>query len=292
MEWVTGTINILDSHMAYRELGCTGPRVLFLHGNPTSSHIWRNIMPLVAPHARCVAPDLIGFGRSGKPRIAYRFFDHVRYLDAFIDRMALDDVYLVAQDWGSALAFHFAARHPERVRGIAFMEFMRPMESWEDFHPSPQARDLFRRLRTPEEGEQLIYEHNAFIERVLPNSILRQLDDAEMAGYREPFRDPASRAPMLALPRDLPIAGEPADVAALIARNDAALRSSAYPKLMFHATPGVLTPPSVAARYAAALRNCRVVDLGAGRHYVQEDHAERIGQCVAQWICELEGVPG
>ncbi|NVD98528.1 haloalkane dehalogenase [Massilia sp. BJB1822] len=284
-EWIRASLPVLDSSMAYRALGRPDDTpVLFLHGNPTSSHIWRDIMPEVAPGRWCVAPDLIGFGASGKPDIAYNFQDQARYLDAFIERMGLERFYLVAQDWGSALAFHFAARHPQRVLGLAFMEFMRPMSSWEDFHPQAQVRELFRQFRTPGEGEALILEQNVFIEKVLPNSVIRQLNEEEMAGYRAPFPTPESRRPILALPRQLPIAGEPADVFELIAANDRALRASTYPKLLFQSAPGVLTPPAVAQAYAAALHNCRLVDLGAGRHYVQEDHAQRIGQEIADWI--------
>src|SRR5881296_1978481 len=135
-------VNVLGSTMAYREAGnLEAPVALFLHGNPTSSYIWRNILPLVAPVAHCMAPDLIGFGQSGKPDIAYRFVDHVRYLDALIDDLGVTSAYLVAQDWGTALAFHLAARRPDFVRGLAFMEFLWPMPSWEDFHPA--ARESF-----------------------------------------------------------------------------------------------------------------------------------------------------
>src|SRR5215472_15898671 len=169
---------VLDSTMAYREAGSPdAPTVLFLHGNPTSSYIWRNIIPLVAPVAHCIAPDLIGFGQSGKPDIAYRFDDHVRYLDAFIAASGITSAYLVAQDWGTALAFHLAARRPGCVRGLAFKEFIRPVPTWEDFHQVAAVRDLFRRFRTAGEGEQLILEQNVFVERVLPGSVKRRLSD-------------------------------------------------------------------------------------------------------------------
>src|SRR5438309_8002560 len=157
-------LNVLDSSMAYREAGSPGdPVALFLHGNPTSSYIWRNIMPLVSPVAHCLAPDNIGFGQSDKPDIDYRFFDHVRYVDAFIEQRGIKSAYLVAQDWGTALAFHLAARRPDLVRGLAFMEFIQPMPSWQDFHQADAARDLFRKFRTPGEGEAMILEANAFV---------------------------------------------------------------------------------------------------------------------------------
>ena len=159
-------LSVLDSEMAYREAGSRdAPVALFLHGNPTSSYIWRNIIPLVAPVAHCIAPDLIGFGQSGKPDIAYRFADHARYLDAFIAKMGIDSAYLVAQDWGSGLAFHLAERRPDFVRGLAFMEFIRPIPTWEEFLRGSPAREMFRKFRTPGEGEKLILENNAFVER-------------------------------------------------------------------------------------------------------------------------------
>ncbi len=228
--------SLMGTTMAYREAGdADAPVALFLHGNPTSSYVWRNILPLVAPVAHCIAPDLIGFGGSGKPDIAYRFFDHVRYLDALIDELQISSAYLVAQDWGTALAFHLAARRPDFVRGLAFMEFIRPMPSWGDFHQhdsDDSARQTFRKFRTPGEGEAMILEGNAFIERVLPGGMLRKLSAEEMAAYRTPFPTPESRRPILALPRQLPIEGEPADVDETLRSAHAALAASAYPKLL------------------------------------------------------------
>jgi haloalkane dehalogenase len=286
-------ISVLDSEMAYRTASehpgaPDAPVALFLHGNPTSSFIWRNVIPHVAPVARCVAPDLIGFGQSGKPDIEYRFADHVRYLDAFLDAAGIDSAYLVAQDWGTALAFHLAARHPERVRGLAFMEFLRPLDSWEEFHQVDAARETFRKFRTPGEGERLILEANVFVERVLPGSVLRKLSDDEMAVYRAPFPTPQSRRPVWRLPNEIPIEGRPADVAAILERAHAALRASRYPKLLFVGDPGALVSPSFAASFAATLEDCRVVELGAGAHYLQEDHPDAIGRAVCAWIRAIE----
>ncbi len=279
---------VLDSTMAYRERGRPGaPVALFLHGNPTSSYIWRDIMPLVAPAARCIAPDLIGFGQSGKPDIDYRFED-LRYLDAFIAESGIRSAYLVAQDWGTALAFHLAARRPDFVRGLAFMEFIRPMPTWDDFHQVPAARETFRKFRTPGEGEHMILEGNVFVERVLPGSILRKLREEEMAVYRAPFPTPQSRRPTWRLPNELPIAGEPADVHSALERAHAALASSRYPKLLFVGNPGALVSPAFAKSFAAGLSDCEVVQLGAGAHYLQEDHPETIGQAVATWISGIE----
>ncbi|MCP1841241.1 haloalkane dehalogenase [Bradyrhizobium sp. USDA 4524] len=280
---------VLGSTMAYRETGRgDAPHVLFLHGNPTSSYIWRNIMPLVAPVGYCIAPDLIGYGQSGKPDIGYRFFDQADYLDALIDELGIASAYLVAQDWGTALAFHLAARRPQLVRGLAFMEFIRPMRDWSDFHQHDAARETFRKFRTPGEGEAMILDNNAFVERVLPGSILRTLGEEEMAAYRAPFAPRESRKPTLMLPRELPIAGEPADVAEALTVAHAALAASTYPKLLFAATPGALVSPAFAAEFAKTLKHCAVVQLGAGAHYLQEDHPEAIGRSVAGWIAGVE----
>lgn len=277
----------LDSFMAYRDAGNGADAVaLFLHGNPTSSYIWRNIIPHVTPVARCIAPDLIGFGQSGKPDISYRFADHLRYLEAFIERTGIRSAYLVAQDWGTALAFVLASRHPEFVRGLAFMEFIRPFASWDDFHQSDAARAAFRMFRTAGAGERAIIEENVFIERVLPGSIRRTLSDAEMDAYRAPFADPADRVPIWRLPNELPIGGEPADVDAMLRRAHADLASAPYPKLLFAGDPGALVSPAYAEVFAGQVPNCRLVQLGPGAHYLQEDHPDAIGRTVAAWISD------
>jgi haloalkane dehalogenase len=282
--------SVLNSTMAYRESGDPGaPTVLFLHGNPTSSYIWRNVIPLVAPIAHCIAPDLIGFGQSGKPDIAYRFADHVRYLDAFLAESGISSAYVVAQDWGTALAFHLAARKPEFVRGLAFMEFIWPMPTWDDFHAA--GREIFRNFRTPGIGEKMILEGNAFVEQILPGATIRKLTDDEMAAYRAPFPTPESRRPTWRFPNELPIAGEPADVYSAMLEAHAALSQSSYPKLLFVGDPGVLVSPAFAEEFAKGLRNCSVVHLGSGAHYLQEDHPQAIGANIKQWLTDL-GVAG
>jgi haloalkane dehalogenase len=277
---------VLNSTMAYRESGDPGaPTVLFLHGNPTSSYIWRNVIPLVAPVAHCIAPDLIGFGQSGKPDIAYRFADHVRYFDAFLAEAGISSAYVVAQDWGTALAFHLAARKPEFVRGLAFMEFIRPMSTWDDFPAA--AREIFQNFRTPGVGEQMILEGNAFVEQILPGATIRKLTDKEMAVYRAPFPTPESRRPTWRFPNELPIAGEPADVYSTMLEAYAALSHSSYPKLLFVGDPGALVSPAFAEEFAKGLRNCSVVHLGPGAHYLQEDHPQAIGANIKQWLTDL-----
>ena len=284
-------VAVLNSTMAYREAGSPdSPTVLFLHGNPTSSYIWRNIIPLVAPGAHCIGPDLIGFGQSGKPDIEYRFFDQVRYLDAFLDKMGVSSAYVVAHDWGTALAFHLAARRPEFVRALAFMEFIRPMPTWDDFHAA--AVEIFKRFRTPGVGERMILDENAFVEKVLPGATVRKLTEDEMAVYRSPFSTPSSRRPTWRFPNDLPIAGEPTDVHSVIEEAHRALAQSSYPKLLFAGDPGALVSPAFAERFASGLRSCRVVHIGPGLHYLPEDNPNTIGSAVREWLTELEVAAG
>jgi len=279
-------VDVLDSKMAYREAGDhEAPVVLFLHGNPTSSYIWRNILPLVAPVAHCIAPDLIGFGQSGKPDIEYRFADHVRYLDAFLDRAGISSAFVVAQDWGSGLAFHLAARRPEFFRGLAFLEFIRPMPTWNDFHLDQI--ETFQKFRTPGVGEEMILEGNAFVEGVLPGATVRKLTDEEMSVYRAPFPTPESRRPTWRFPNELPIDRKPADVYSTMEKAHHALAESSYPKLLFVGNPGVLISPSFAEGFAKSLKNCRVVQLSSGLHYLQEDHPDVIGANIKEWLIEL-----
>jgi haloalkane dehalogenase len=279
-------LTVLNSTMAYREAGDpAAPTVLFLQGNPTSSYIWRKVIPLVAPIAHCIAPDLIGFGQSGKPDIAYRFVDHVRYLDAFLAAAGISSAYLVAQDWGTALAFHLAARKPELVRGLAFMEFIRPMPTWDDFHAA--GRETFQKFRTPGVGEKMILEGNAFIEQVLPSVTIRKLTEEEMAVYRAPFPTPESRRPTWRFPNELPIAGEPADVYSVMLEAQAALSRSTYSKLLFVGDPGVLVSPAFAQEFTKGLTNCSLVHLVPGAHYLQEDHPQTIGANIRQWLTDL-----
>lgn len=276
-------VEVLGSRMHYIDTGGDGRAVLFLHGNPTSSYLWRNIIPHVAATgARCVAPDLIGMGKSDKPDLAYRFEDHVRYIDAFIEALDLQRVVLVIHDWGSALGLNWARRHPERVDGIAMMEFISPVKSWDDW-PEP-IRPLFQAFRAPGAGEELVMDQNVFIEQVLPGAVARGLGEAEMQHYRAPFIDRAARKPMLSFPRDLPIAGEPADVVATTQAYMDWLAGNPVPKLLFWGTPGILVTPADAQRYQQTLPNLQTVDIGDGLHYLQEDQPDLIGRGIAQWL--------
>jgi len=215
------TVAVRDSWLYYREMGAGKP-IVFLHGNPTSSYLWRNVLPYAAPYGRCLAVDLIGMGGSGKPPIAYRLRDHIAYLDAFIAALGLDDITFVMHDWGVALGLDYLTRHPERVRAVAFMEgHPHPIARWGDYDPG--ARALFTALRSVPEGRRLIVDENVFIETVLPSGMAHTLTAEEWAAYRAPYLEPSSREPLWRWPQEIPIAGTPADVEAIVRDYRAAL---------------------------------------------------------------------
>lgn len=241
------TVDVLDSTISYTEAG-TGTPLVFLHGNPTSSYLWRRVISHIEMTGRHVVPDLIGMGESGKPAIAYRFDDHARYLDAFIDTLGLDDIVLIGHDWGGALAFDWATRHPGRARGLAFMEtIVRPM-SWSDLPEG--AQELFRSFRTPGVGEAMILDQNVFIEQALPRTVASGLTPEDLDVYRKPYPTPASRRPLLQWPREMPLDGEPADVVRRVEAYDTWLANSPeVPKLLltFDPGPGTMMGPEVIA---------------------------------------------
>ena len=275
---------ILDSFLTYREAGAGRP-IVFLHGNPTSSYVWRGILPVLAPHAHCLAPDLIGMGRSGKPESAYRYADHVRYLDAWFDALDLRDVVIVGYDWGGVLALDWASRHPERVRGVVVFETILQPLSWAEYPPA--GAELFRKLRTPGAGEQLVLEDNGFLPRSLGNGVKSGLSAADRAEYEAPFPTPASRRPMLAWTRSLPIDGEPADTTAVVARNAAWLATTRVPTLLltFDGT-GLSNAPAVVA-WASQLPSVTVRALGPAGHHAPEDAPLPIAAAIEAWAATL-----
>ncbi len=258
-----------------------GDPVLFLHGNPTSSYLWRNVIPHVTPLARAVAPDLIGMGKSDKPDIPYRFFDHARFVDGFIDALGLENVTLVIHDWGSALGFHYARRHQGNVKGLAFMEaILRPV-TWADF---PADYKLgFKLFRTPVAGWLMISGMNMFVRKILPGAIVRPLSAEELDRYAEPYPTAASRRPVLRWPREIPIEGHPADVHEAVVAYSEWLQETPLPKLFCHARPGGLAPPSLVEWVETSFPNLTSVDVGKGIHYLQEDSPGRIGAALANW---------
>lgn len=274
-------IPVLDSTMYYEDQGGGNPVVL-LHGNPTSSYLWRNVIPELTGQARCLAPDLIGMGRSGKPDIAYRFADHARYLDAWFDELEVDGVTLVGHDWGGALGFDWASRHPGRVRAIAFMEtIVRPL-TWDDW--PAWARDTFQSFRRPGEGEELILDRNLFVESVLPHSVKRTLSEEELNVYRAPFTERAQRLPTLAWPREIPIDGTPADVVRRVETYGTWLGSSIeVPKLLLTFDPGAIMTSSTIRWCQDHIASLEVEHIGPGIHFVQEDNGPLIGAAIARW---------
>ncbi len=272
---------VLDTEMAYVDTG-RGRPVVFLHGNPTSSYLWRNIIPHVEQDHRCLAPDLVGMGESGKvPSGSYRFIDHARYLDAWFDEVGLArDVTLVVHDWGSALGFHWARRHPERVRGLVYMEALVRPVTWDEWPDA--ARKVFQAMRSPG-GEEMVLEKNVFVERILPRSVLRRLTDEEMAVYRRPYREPGeSRRPTLTWPREIPIAGDPPDVVAIADAYARWLSQSDVPKLFVNAEPGTILT-GAQREFCRRWPNQQEVTV-RGSHFIQEDSPAEIGQAIAAFL--------
>ena len=261
------------------------PAIVFLHGNPTSSFLWRNVIPHLENQGRCLAPDLIGMGASGKaPAGSYRFVDHARYLDAWLDEVGVgDSVVLVLHDWGSALGFHWAHRNSERVRGIAYMEaIVRPV-TWADWPEG--ARNIFQAFRS-DAGEGLVLEKNIFVERVLPMSIMRDLSETEMEAYRAPFADAGeSRRPTLTWPREIPIEGEPEDVTDIVTGYGDWLAGSEIPKLFINADPGSILVGGQ-REFCRAWPNQEEVTV-KGLHFIQEDSPHEIGAAVAAFVSHL-----
>jgi len=280
--------SVNGSTISYVDEGGGRP-VVYLHGNPTSSFLWRNVIPHLPDGHRAIAPDLIGMGDSGKPDIDYSFADHAAYLDAFLDQLDLQDAILVVHDWGSALGMRYARLNPERIAGLVFMEAIvppaMPAPSYEAM-PEPIA-DFFRLMHT-DEGAQLVLEKNFFVEEVLPNlGVMRAMTEVEMDAYRRPFPTPASRKPVLAWPREVPIGGKPADVVREVTDNGTWLLASPIPKLMFYGEPGAIAPKPVVDYLSANVPELEVRFVGAGTHFLQEDHPHVIGQGIADWLRRL-----
>ena len=285
---------VLGRRMAYVESGAGRPIVL-LHGNPTSSYLWRSVLPALEGLGRCIVPDLIGMGDSDKlgpdDPGRYTFGCHREFVDGLLEVLGADrDVVLVVHDWGSALGFDWARRHPGRVRAVAYMEaLVRPLAGWDEWPAG--ARSIFQRLRS-EAGEELILDRNVFVERILPASVLRTLAPEEMDEYRRPFDPPGDgRLPTLVWPRQIPIAGEPADVHQACAAYAAWLAAApGLPKLFVNAEPGIIL--------TGAVRDfCRTWPDQAevtvpGLHFIQEDSGAEIGRAIAAWLRQLPAEPG
>lgn len=279
-------VPVLDLRMAYREAGSGDPIVL-LHGNPTSSYLWRRVIPHLAPLGRVIAPDLVGMGASDKlvdpgPG-SYRFVEHRRYLDALLEVLdVLDRVVLVGHDWGGALLFDWARRHPGAVRGVAHMETIIGPRSWAD--EDEATRRFFGTLRS-EEGERLVLEENRFVE-LLARATQGGMSDEDLEVYRRPYLEPGeSRRPTLTWPREIPFDGEPADVHEIAVAYEEWMRASPVPKLLVRADPGAIVVGPVLDR-ARSWPNQREVTVRAG-HFVPEDAGDEVGRAVADWLAGL-----
>jgi haloalkane dehalogenase len=268
-------VEVHGSEIHYVDEG-KGDPILFLHGNPTSSYLWRNVIPHLSSLGRCIAPDLIGMGRSDKPALEYRFFDHVKYVEGFIDVLGLKNITLVIHDWGSGLGFHYAMRHEDNVRGVAFMEAVLRPWTWEMF--PKDFKMAFRFFRTPVVGWFMIVFLNMFVEKLLPGAVVRKLTEEEMNRYREPFRSRSSRKTILRWPNEIPINGRPADVHEAVSSYSERLKQSELPKLLFYAHPGGIVREDGVKWCKENLKNLKLVDIGEGIHFLQEDNPHLIGK--------------
>ncbi|KAL7813398.1 alpha/beta-hydrolase [Trichoderma gracile] len=282
------SVEVLGSRMAYVDVGSSssGSVVVFLHGNPTSSYLWRNIFPHVAKNSRCVVPDLIGFGDSDKVSgLEYRIRDHQRYIDAFLDAvLPTERISLVIHDWGSALGLDWASRHHDRVAGLALMEWITTVNSWASRDMVFQ--DHFQKFRTPGLGRSLIMEQNFFVDTLLPMGVVRGLTEEEMVHYRRPFLKVEDREPVWRFPNEIPIEGHPEDVWEKAQRYTSWLLASDLPKLFFWVKPGTFVTEEDFVRLRGAMKNVKTVFLGRGTHFVQEDYPHTIGQEIVEWMAE------
>ena len=277
-------VPVLDTEIAYVDRGMGDP-IVFLHGNPTSSYLWRNVIPHLEGLGRCLAPDLVGMGESGKAKDgSYRFADHARYLDQWFESLGLNqNVTLVMHDWGSALGFHWAHRNPAKVKGMVYMEaIVRPV-TWEDWPET--ARRSFQGMRSPD-GEGMILERNLFVERILPASVIRKLSQEELDVYRRPYLEPGeSRRPTLTWPREIPIDGQPGDVVELVSESAQWLSTSTLPKLFINGDPGAILA-GAQREFCRSWPNQREVTV-SGLHFLPEDSPNEIGQAIAEWYRSL-----
>ena len=277
-------IEILGSKMHYVDEG-EGETFLFLHGNPTSSYLWRNVMPYVQPHGRIVAVDNVGFGKSNKPAVDYTLQTHIQYINAFINKLELKDVILVIHDWGSVLGLNYAATHPDNVKGLVMMEALIPpafpAESVKIFGPSA---NFFNQLRDPVSGREMIIKQNIFIEQFMAHAALTRTMPKEVVdNYRAPFLEEAMREPILVWPNEIPIGGKPVRNVAVFNNFAKWLKNSPTPKLLQYVAPGALVTPQRAEWAARNFRNIETQFVGYGNHFIQEDNPQAIGRGIVDW---------
>lgn len=276
-------VEVLGNRMHYVEAG-SGDPILLLHGNPTSSYLWRNVIPELTGVGRCIAPDLIGLGKSDKPEIPYRVFDHAAHVAGFIEALALRRITLVLHDWGGFMGFSYAAEHPRHVRAIAMMEaVMKPMRMADRSEGFQRAFGMMR----SEAGKDKVLNENFFVERVLPGSVLRKLGEEEMTRYREPFPTPESRKPTWVFPNEIPIDGVPSDVHSAVWSNADKVAAADLPMLLLTFEPGAIVGPAEVEWAREKFPRLTVKEMGPGIHFVQEDQPAAIGRAIAEWMRAL-----
>jgi len=271
---------VLGSKMHYIEQG-DGPVYLFLHGNPTSSYLWRNVIPPVAAHARCIAPDLIGFGKSDRPDIGYRFLDHYRYLEGFIGALGLKDLVIVGHDWGGALGFYYAMNNPGNVKGYAALETFASTFRWEDF--PADFRMGFKLFRTPIVGQFMIMVMNVFINKLLPSAIHGELSKEAHAHYRSAFPTIRSRYPVYVWPNEIPIDDRKNDTYDAMSELERRFSEFEFPILLFTSKPGGIVTPKRVEWFRKNTRDLMVRNIGPGLHYLQEDNPVGLASGIIEW---------
>ena len=281
-------IDVLDSRMHYVEQG-EGPPMLLVHGNPTSSYLWRNVIPHLSENNRVIAVDLIGMGKSGKPDIPYRLGDHVRYFDAFVAALELEGLVLVLHDWGGGVGMDHAMRHQDNIRGVAFFEAVVLTPDWDAL--SAPERYLFKRMRSPA-GDDLFMEDNYFVERLIPALSGRELTEEEMEHYREPYLEPAHRKPTRVWPQEVPFGGEPAETAARLQATYEKLKVSNVPLFMLTVDPGAVMKADLVEQIRSDIPRLQTEHVGPGVHYVQETQPTAIGQAIHSWEATLPAWTG
>lgn len=279
-------IDILGSKMAYVDEG-EGDPILFLHGQPTSSYLWRNIMPFMEGKGRVIAPDNIGFGKSEQPELAYTFGDHYTYFEAFVNELGLENITLVVHDWGSGLGLHYAAQNPDKIKGIVTMEsLMAPILPAASLDTMPEGLgDFFKTVRDPDNGRKMLVEDNAWLRDggFLEGFIVRPLTKDALKVYQAPFATEKSRIQVNQWPNEIPIAGEPAATTKIISNYNKFLEETTIPWLFLYATPGATNPVAAADYWAQRAKNIETVYIGHGLHYVQEDQPFAIGRAISDW---------
>ena len=277
-------LNVKGSDMHYIDQG-EGDPILFLHGNPTSNYLWRNVIPHLEGQGRLIAPDLIGMGKSDKPNIDYTYDDHYAYLEAFIEKLGLKNITLVIHDWGSGLGFRYAHMHADHIKGIAFMEaIVKPMK-WSEM--PADMRTPFKMMRMPYVGWFMISVMNMFVNKMIPDTIKRKLSEEEMAYYRAPYPTVKSRKPVRVWPQQIPIDGKPTRNHELIEGYSQWLQHSNIPKLSLYSQPGAIINSKYVQWIIKSIPNTKMVDIGEGIHFVQEDNPHGIGKAISEWYAKL-----